>query len=144
MQVRDNDALRTAAGSAVLHVPPTRVLHVVAVPPVPQTPTPTLSSRGTPVSEVRRRALEARASAEMLRRQNHQLQQENLTPPSARLSALARARGSGSSPSLCTPQLRDRDRPSPETPVSVSTVRDSETETETGVSETDGRGELAV
>jgi hypothetical protein len=83
-------------------------MHVVAAPPTPQTPA--LAPRGTPVSEVRRRALEARASAEELRRQNHQLQ-ENLmsTPPPARASALARARGSSSGSSLCTPQLRDRD-----------------------------------
>lgn len=115
VQARENNALRAAAGSAVLHIPPAvpRVMHAVAAPPTPQTPA--LSPRGTPVSEVRRRALEARASAEALRRQNHQLQ-ENLasTPPLARASALARARGSSSGSSLgsslCTPQLRDRDR----------------------------------
>lgn len=111
VQARENSALRAAAGSAVLHIPPAvlpRVMHVVAAPPTPQTPA--LAPRGTPVSEVRRRALEARASAEELRRQNHQLQ-ENLmsTPPPARASALARARGSSSGSSLCTPQLRDRD-----------------------------------
>ena len=91
---RENEQLRTAAGSAVLHIPPSRVLHAVAAPPTPETPA--LSPRGTPVSEVRRRALEARASAEALRRQNHQLLQENLSP---------RPR-SGSS--LYTPQPRDR------------------------------------
>ena len=112
MQARENNALRAAAGSAVLHIPPAvpRVMRAVAAPPTPQTPAPPMP-RGTPVSEVRRRALEARASAEELRRQNHQLQ-ENLTstPPPARASALARARGSSSGSSLCTPQLRDRDR----------------------------------
>ena len=111
VQARENNALRAAAGSAVLHVPRAvpRLMHAVAAPPTPQTPA--LSPRGTPVSEVRRRALEARASAEALRRQNQQLQ-ENLasTPPPARASALARARGSSSGSSLCTPQLRDRDR----------------------------------
>ena len=114
-QARENSALRAAAGAAALHIPPAvpRVLHAVAAPPTPQTAA--LAPRGTPVSEVRRRALEARASAEELRRQNHQLQ-ENLTstPPRARASALARARGSSSGSSLgsslCTPQLRDRDR----------------------------------
>ena len=113
VQARENNALRAAAGSAVLHIPPAvpRVMRAVAAPPTPQTPAPPMP-RGTPVSEVRRRALEARASAEELRRQNHQLQ-ENLTstPPPARASALARARGSSSaSSSQCTPQLRDRDR----------------------------------
>ena len=89
---------------------PRRAAHAVAAPPTPQTPA--LSPRCTPVSEVRRRALEARASAEELRRQNHQLQ-ENLTstPPRARASALARARGSSSGSSLGTPQLRGADRP---------------------------------
>ena len=111
-QARENSALRAAAGAAAVHIPPAvpRVLHAVAAPPTPQTPA--LSPRCTPVSEVRRRALEARASAEELRRQNHQLQ-ENLTstPPRARASALARARGSSSGSSLGTPQLRDAGRP---------------------------------
>lgn len=95
--------LNTQAGSSTLHVPPTRVLHAVAAPPSPQTPA--LSTRGTPVSEVRRRALEARAAAEALRRQNHQLQ-GNLTPIPARASALARARSLNGGSGLSTPLPR--------------------------------------
>lgn len=71
--LRENANLRAAAGPAGVYVacgsPGTH-------PGTPGTPTAqqlAASLRGTPVSEVRRRALEARASAEALRKHNVQL-----------------------------------------------------------------------
>ena len=87
---RENKALRAAAGAAVPHVG-----SACTTEPACKSPrTPAILPRAAPVSEVRRRALEARATAEELQKQNHALAGE-----------LISKNGAASPPiDVCTPQ----------------------------------------